>query len=296
MPQEHRVQLPEISFKANRLGNQRFLVVDDNYPTARIVVDILKAAGAKSASAVTDGRRAIQALPYRRPDVIITDWTMPVMNGIEMVREIRKAALVPDPRVPNPRVPIIMLTGRRSVDDIEEARTAGVNEFVIKPFSPASLLSRIEMLQAKPRAFVTQPHYVGPDRRRRVEPEYAGALRRLGDPRPLRNAARKAGVRETIYSELDNLRTLLTTRKSMNRELLKMALHVIEQNVYRARQIRDPNIQQAAQDLLNYLQSIQANTGDGAKIDAYLESVCAFCSVLEVSGSGEGGKPVWIDS
>ena len=92
--------------------------------------------------------------------------SMPVMGGLELTRSIRRAAVHPDRRVPNPQVPVVIITGHRSEADVQQARRAGVNEFVIKPFTPAGLLSRIQLVLMRPRPFVVSEDYIGPDRRR----------------------------------------------------------------------------------------------------------------------------------
>jgi two-component system chemotaxis response regulator CheY len=281
------VNLPQLSFRPDRFRGLRFLIVQDNHSIARLVSDILQAAGARDSFVAQNGKSAIELLALRQPDIIIADWKMSVMDGLEMCRVIRQAAVTPNPMVPNPRIPIVMLTDRNSTEDILTERNSGINEFVVKPFSPASLLSRIEMLLSRPRNFVTNAAYIGPDRRRRVELDYTGALRRMEDPKPVKHAAQREDIRETIYAEVENLRSVLTSRREMNREAIKMTLVVLEQNIYRTRQLRDRSIQRAAEELLDYLTSIGPSSTESQRIDAYLESVTAFCSLLKMSAASE---------
>ena len=281
------VNLPYLSFRPDRFRGLRFLIVEDNHSIARLISDTLKAAGARDSFVAENGERAIELLASRQPDIIIADWKMPVMDGIEMCRAIRQAAVTPNPRVPNPRIPIVMLTGRNSSEDILLTCNAGINEFVVKPFSPATLLSRIETLLSRPCNFVTNAAYVGPDRRRRVELDYTGAMRRVEDPKAVKHPVQREDIRETIYGEVENLRSVLTARREMNREAIKMTLVVLEQNIYRARQLRDRSIQRAAEELLDYLTSIGPSSTESQRIDVCLESVTAFCSLLKMSAASE---------
>ena len=275
--------LPQLTFCPDRFSNLRFLIVEDNYPAGRLICDVLRAAGAKEAFTAPNGQCALELLSFRRPDVIVTDWKMPVMDGIEMSQIIRRAVITPDSMIPDPRVPIVMLTGRHAMEDIVLARNVGINEFVIKPLSPASLLSRIETTLRRPRGFMTGAGYVGPDRRRKLELYYCGELRRIEDPKPVKNSVRRDDIREIIYAEMEDMRTVLTTRREMNREAINMTLVVLEQSIYRARQLRDLSIQRAAEELLDYLQSLGTTTTESQRIDAYLESINAFCSLLVMS-------------
>ena len=175
-------RLPKISLRPEDLASLRILVVDDNVNVQRLIGDVLRAGGVGQVETASDGIRARDKIAGLDPHIIFSDWHMPVMGGLELTRSIRRAALHPDRRIPNPQAPVIIVTGRRSEADVELARKAGVNEFVIKPFTPAGLLSRIQLVLFKPRPFVVSADYIGPDRRRKVEVSYTGPLRRRTDP------------------------------------------------------------------------------------------------------------------
>ena len=98
------------------------------------------------------------------------------MDGVEFTRQVRRA---PDSR--NPYLPIIMMTGHSARSRVEEARDAGVTEFIVKPVTAKTLLNRIYAVVYKPRPFLHTDSYFGPDRRRRNDPGYSGPWRREGD-------------------------------------------------------------------------------------------------------------------
>ena len=133
---------------------------------------------------------------------------------------------------------------------------AGVNEFVIKPFTPAGLLSRIQLVLQKPRPFIVSADYIGPDRRRRVELSYSGPLRRTSDPDEVVDEIERAATRETISVELEALRALVAARGGVDRDTLKMTYRVMQHTSFRARQVRDRIVQRASALLMEYVDAM----------------------------------------
>ena len=95
------------------------------------------------------------------------------MDGLEFVRLLRTAT-----NSPNPFVPVIMLTAHTETKRVMEARDAGITEFLAKPISAQQLGSRIRAVIEHPRPFVRAESYIGPDRRRRQDPDFEGPDRR----------------------------------------------------------------------------------------------------------------------
>ena len=149
------------------------LIVDDNPHMRKLVTALLHALGFKQVREAIDGADAFKEMKLSPPDIVICDWVMSPLDGIDFVRLIRTA-----PDSPNPYVPIIMLTGHSEKHRVTEARDAGVNEFLIKPISAKSLYSRIYTIIEKPRPFIKTKTYFGPDRRRKKDSKYKGPERR----------------------------------------------------------------------------------------------------------------------
>jgi CheY-like chemotaxis protein len=234
----------------------KVLVVDDNTNVQRLISDVLRAGGVGQVENASDGVKAREKIFQWDPHIIFSDWNMPVMDGLELTRSIRRAAVQYDPRVPNPHVPVVIVTGHRSEADVLVARKAGVNEFVIKPFTPAGILSRIQLVLLKPRPFIVSRDYIGPDRRRRALLSYTGPMRRTTDPAEVANEAERAATRETMSVELDTLRALVAGRGGVDHETLKMVRRVMEHTSFRARQVRDGMVQRAATLLLEYVDAM----------------------------------------
>lgn len=154
------------------LAKIKFLIVDDNSFSRVMINRILKQFDAQHVYEASDGEDAKTAVKSFRPDIIITDWMMKPVNGMEFVRWIRE-----DNDCPAPFTPVIMVSAFSHLHNILQARDAGINEFLAKPISAASLLARVQAVIDRPRQYVRADAYFGPDRRRRGLP-HKGSDRR----------------------------------------------------------------------------------------------------------------------
>lgn len=169
------------------LDNINVLVIDDNKHMANLVVEILHALGVKNTCQAADAALAFQELKHFSADVIIVDWHMEPLDGLDFVRLVRTAK-----DSPNPFVPIIMLSGYTEHQRITEARDAGINEFLAKPISAKSIYQRIAMIIDNPRPFIRSKNYFGPDRRR----QDLGPPRNVAERRNNLDAGTEAGGEE----------------------------------------------------------------------------------------------------
>jgi len=113
------------------------LVVDDSAMMRKIVQKNLRELGVElSYIEAADGKEALNAFAKGGIDLILTDWNMPNMTGIELVKELRKID-------PEKKVPIIMVTSEATADKVKEAVAAGVNNYVSKPFTTDVLRQKI---------------------------------------------------------------------------------------------------------------------------------------------------------
>jgi CheY-like chemotaxis protein len=156
-----------------RFDRLKILVVDDSAHMRKLVVTILQAFGTVQIYEADCGERAWTLLRDANPDVIVLDWMMEGMSGLEFARQLRTSS-----QTPNPFVPIIMLTGHTNIDHVRLARDAGVNEFLAKPVSVKAILTRLIAVIEYPRPYVRTKSYFGPCRRRRGADEYRGPERR----------------------------------------------------------------------------------------------------------------------
>ncbi len=111
------------------------LIVEDEAPLVELLRYNLERAGYR-VSAAGDGEAAMRAIDEDRPDLVLLDWMLPLMSGIEVCRQLRRA-----PGTAN--IPIILLTARGEEHDRVRGLDAGADDYVSKPFSPAELIARI---------------------------------------------------------------------------------------------------------------------------------------------------------
>ena len=149
------------------------LVVDDNKHMHMVIKAILNSMRIKNIRFSDNAADAFIEMRQWHPDIVITDWAMEPLDGLDFVRLIRKGA-----DSPNPYVPIILLTGHTEMHRVLEARDSGVNEILAKPISIKSLYSRLVSIIESPRPYVKTKTYFGPCRRRCDDPNYKGPERR----------------------------------------------------------------------------------------------------------------------
>jgi two-component system phosphate regulon response regulator PhoB len=113
------------------------LVVDDDPVLAQLVAFRLGRMGLQ-VSVESDGEAGLAAVRDLRPDLVVLDWLMPRMNGLEVCRAVRTDA---DPELA--RTPVLLLTAKAQEPDLERGFAAGATDFVAKPFSTRELVSRV---------------------------------------------------------------------------------------------------------------------------------------------------------
>ncbi len=158
------------------LSNLTVLVVDDEEPIRELICGILDSFGVRKIRQAADGLVAFKDMQSHEPDAVITDLEMKPVDGLAFTRAVRT-----DPDCPVPDVPILMVTGHCEKHHVEEARDAGVTEFIAMPVTANTIAERLTSAIEKPRAFVRARNFVGPERRRRQLPLVSTASRRASD-------------------------------------------------------------------------------------------------------------------
>jgi two-component system chemotaxis response regulator CheY len=122
----------------------RFLVVDDFSTMRRIIKNFLNDMGYANVQEADDGNTALPILKAGNIDFLITDWNMPGMPGLDLLKAVRA-----DPKLT--KLPVLLLTAEAKREQIVEAAQAGVNGYVIKPFTAQALKEKLEkILQSNP--------------------------------------------------------------------------------------------------------------------------------------------------
>ena len=118
----------------------KFLVVDDSLTMRRIIINALQRIGYNDTVEASDGKEALEKFDGSI-GFVITDWNMPLMSGVEFARAVRSNSV-------GASVPILMVTTRGAREDIVAAVEAGVNNYILKPFTPSVLKEKIDRLLA----------------------------------------------------------------------------------------------------------------------------------------------------
>jgi len=120
------------------IGRAKVLVVDDEYHTRKTIRALLLAMGCTRIHEAADGAGGLDAIRAVLPDVVLLDWDMPGVDGVEFVKRLRT-----ERAYPHRNVPIIMLIGHGERSRVLEAVRSGVHEFLLKPVSRAALKARM---------------------------------------------------------------------------------------------------------------------------------------------------------
>ncbi len=121
--------------------NMPILIVDDYKTMLKIIRNLLKQLGFGNVDEAMDGSAALQKIRSKNYGLIISDWNMEPMSGLQLLKEVRLDAKVKD-------VPFIMVTAESKSENIIAAKDAGVSNYIVKPFNAATLKSKIETVLA----------------------------------------------------------------------------------------------------------------------------------------------------
>jgi DNA-binding response OmpR family regulator len=144
------------------LSSIKIMMIEDDNIMASLIRDVLDIMGFRNVILYKDGASALQDIEINNYDLILCDWKMPGMSGIDFTKKLRLLELAK-----KRYTPLILITGKAQEEDVRTARDAGVTEYLIKPFSVVSMCEKVKSILERPRDFVISDAYVGPDRRRR---------------------------------------------------------------------------------------------------------------------------------
>ncbi|WP_247741818.1 chemotaxis response regulator CheY [Endozoicomonas sp. G2_1] len=119
--------------------NMRVLVVDDFSTMRRIVKNLLRDLGFTNIQEADDGSTALPMLQNGEFDFVVTDWNMPGMQGIDLLKAIRADAKLA-------HIPVLMVTAEAKKEQIVMAAQAGVNGYIVKPFTAATLKTKLDKI------------------------------------------------------------------------------------------------------------------------------------------------------
>ncbi len=116
--------------------NMQILIVDDYKTMLRIIRNLLKQLGFNNVDEATDGSMALQRLREKSYDLVISDWNMEPMSGLQLLTEVRADDKLKE-------LPFIMITAESKTENVIAAKQAGVSNYIVKPFNAATLKSKL---------------------------------------------------------------------------------------------------------------------------------------------------------
>ncbi|HEY8085962.1 MAG TPA: chemotaxis response regulator CheY [Methylophilaceae bacterium] len=122
--------------------NMKFLVVDDFSTMRRIIRNLLKELGFTNVDEAEDGVAALNKLQSGRFEFVVTDWNMPNMTGLELLRNIRQDPLIKD-------LPVLLVTAEAKRENIVAAAQSGANGYIVKPFTATTLEEKLNRIFEK---------------------------------------------------------------------------------------------------------------------------------------------------
>ena len=121
--------------------NMKILAVDDFSTMRRIVRNILRQLGYSNILEADDGTSALEQLKHDKVDFIITDWNMPNMSGLDLIKAVRADSNLKD-------IPVLLVTAEALKENVVAAVQAGVNGYIVKPFTAETLKEKIDSIFA----------------------------------------------------------------------------------------------------------------------------------------------------
>lgn len=160
------------------LEQPRVLVVDDQQFMRQLLSEVLRALGVSKVRLAESAREGFAKLQEFPTDLVMVDWQMEPLDGLDLVHMIRQ-----DPKSPNPFVPIVMMSGHTEAWRVARARDSGTSAYLAKPISAKAVYSHLVATIEDPRPFVRVGSYVDPDRRWKEDGLAEGATdqRDVGD-------------------------------------------------------------------------------------------------------------------
>lgn len=253
----------------------QFVVCDENAFARKLVADVLAGAGFEKVQMASTGRELLALTKEFLPRVVITSSRIPELSGLEFTRLIRAGYGAVDRSLS-----IIVMTDTPTQKFIDAARGAGVDEMLVRPFTGAAILSRVEAVLLRPRRLVESVNYVGPCRRRRMLEDYEGPMRRFTDPfeqleKPLWESE---GNRELVRTCVTRISELASDLPPGDRRKLREIYAAVKDTEQLADDIRDQYMGDAARSLARYITAVGgAGAVDQEVLSTHIDALQKLC-------------------
>lgn len=235
---------------------------------------MLRATGAGSVENAESLAEALELARRFSPTILLLEWDLGgAKDGIDVCKSIRKG------ETPFKRdIAVVLASSRASLAAVETARIAGVDEYVIKPFSTGALTARLESVVLNRREFIDGKTYVGPCRRRKLVVDYAGALRRERDKD---ETAKRQAVLAKVDAMLSHARAFRPGAESTLRDLRKTSGDIRTA----ASEMADKLLTTAAGSLCAYFERIDSDAAlDLTVVETHADAMKQIVALPNVEG------------
>ncbi len=253
-----------------KIKRTSFAVIAEKSFQRALTGETLRALGASQIENAVSVEDALELFRRMTPQAVLCDWDLPGINGLDFTLMVRhsKTTLPPD-------TAIILVTDRSSPQDVETARRVGVDEYAIKPFTTEVLARRLDSVLNRRRAFVNSPRYRGPCRRRKLDSQYEGPLRRFVDEdRVVMESPANEALKAEAKARLQAVRAAIGSDGAVSRGAIR-DLHGAAKDIG-ALSIRldDRLLRNAAFSLQGYIEAVGASgLFDGRVAEAHLDAM-----------------------
>ncbi len=252
----------------------RIMVVEDRQFQRRLIAETLRAVRDLAFEYAESAEDCLLMLASVQPDMLVTDWDIEGGKGLDLVRRIRRGEAGDEAR----STPIVMVTTRNTEQAVRQARNAGVDEFVLRPFSTSILTRRAKEVRDHKRDFIQSVHYVGPDRRRRKDEHYIGPKRRDVEKKNQADAPELKRHKGVAREHVERIAVLLRGLDPSDASAISDIRRASAELKNFANEMAEPMIQAASSSLSNYVDGCAVSGKLGADvvqahIDALLQLI-----------------------
>lgn len=250
----------------------KILVADSHIFQRRLLAETLRSGGRTLVDYAENAEHCSAALALIPFDILVIDWEVDGGAGLDVVGRVRGGHYGEMAK----RIPIILVSPPRSSREVGQARNAGIDEFVVRPYTTGAMLDRVTEVRENRREFIESTNYVGPCRRRRAADEsYSGPRRRLFDGADAQADSPDVQIRKGLArAYCDRISALLQQIKSDALEALRDLCLACGQLHALAGDTRDAQLMAASSSLFNYVRGVgaTANLNPGV-MQAHLDAI-----------------------
>jgi CheY-like chemotaxis protein len=260
------------------LKRLKVLIIDPNAFMRGVLADSLRRLQVTQINASANAAEATVLGRTLKPDLIFVDWDAGRTSGLQFTRDLRRG----ETGLPR-ETPIVLLSNSIDHEQLMAARQAGINEFLLKPVSAQGVLSRVEEIVLRPRRFILSRTYIGPCRRRKDDPDFAGPWRRLTDEPPVRKGAAASGENlARLRAIVEHLMKHVDADADDPRSVVRSTYRLLNDYATEVRTVGDDVISRVWQAALRYIEGVgMTDNYDAAVIRYHFQTITRIIDMPE---------------